>query len=561
MIAVSGIVLGPDGRARLHEHALRQRARPRSRVLHLRREDHPGDARPSAAPGRSRSGRAPDSSTRPSRCSGGPTAPRSRAAPSPAGRRWPDGPSGRLRPGSSAAARAARSRSRRPRRGRRFASPWGSRRRGSRPRTASPRGFCRPHRSRMRGRRRSWTRWCVGAVASLALVAGIAPEARPELRGARRARGGLRGAERARARVADAGAGLAGAAARRPLRGWAGERVGDVRVWPALDRRPCQLYLKEFTLRAVGTYMEVWVASGQDAVSRGLSSARRLPQRRPRAALRRAGQYLAQQFDGNIYPRMTQAFSEPRPRDGSRAQITARNGLPPDYYVGDGRRVVALVDNIRDESFFDVNIRVGVGGVFVPSLDEQVDRNVITIDGVDWLHRSGSESAARPGGGRPLPQPGGAPVPHRGDLRARVPAPPRVVPRRRRALVDQRGVVHVLEAVTGYVDNLKPITDVGFSGSIQCFLGNSIQQTSANPNPTPGGPENSLTRLGRQGRHRDRLRLRRRRDVHALPRRPARARVPVRGPSRPGQRARVRSQARRRRGRRRDGAVSATGRR
>ena len=34
------------------------------------------------------------------------------------------------------------------------------------------------------------------------------------------------------------------------------------------------------------------------------------------------------------------------------------------------------------------------------------------------------------------------------------------------------------------MDNLKPIIDVGFSGSIQCFLGNSIHQTSANPNPT-----------------------------------------------------------------------------
>ena len=64
--------------------------------------------------------------------------------------------------------------------------------------------------------------------------------------------------------------------------------------------------------------------------------------------------------------------------------------------------------------------------------------------------------------------------------------------------MDQRGVVHVLEAVTGYVDNLKPITDVGFSGSIQCFLGNSIHQTSANPNPTQAA-ENSLTLWGDKG--------------------------------------------------------------
>jgi hypothetical protein len=55
------------------------------------------------------------------------------------------------------------------------------------------------------------------------------------------------------------------------------------------------------------------------------------------------------------------------------------------------------------------------------------------------------------------------------------------------------------EQVTGYVDNRKPITDVGFSGSVQCFLGHSMRRTDANPNPTPGGPENSLTLWGDKG--------------------------------------------------------------
>ena len=56
----------------------------------------------------------------------------------------------------------------------------------------------------------------------------------------------------------------------------------------------------------------------------------------------------------------------PRPRDGLACDACRRApGSPPDYYAGDGRRVVALVDNIRDEGFFDVNVRVGVGGVFV----------------------------------------------------------------------------------------------------------------------------------------------------------------------------------------------------
>ena len=55
------------------------------------------------------------------------------------------------------------------------------------------------------------------------------------------------------------------------------------------------------------------------------------------------------------------------------------------------------------------------------------------------------------------------------------------------------------EQLTGYADDTKPITQVGFSSSIQDFYGNGTIQTSANPNPLPGGPENSLTIWGDKG--------------------------------------------------------------
>ena len=210
-------------------------------------------------------------------------------------------------------------------------------------------------------------------------------------------------------------------------------------------------------------------------------------------------QHLAQQFDTVIYPRESATFSAPTPRDGSRATLPAQAGLPADYYVGDGGRVIALVDNIRDEAFFDVNVRVGVGGVFVPLLDEQVDRNVITIDGVDWLHRTGATPPHNP-------------VP--GDLCRSRAARPYLIEatfaHEYQHLLESfqddnelswinEGLSMYSEQITGYVDNRKPITDVGFSGSVQCFLGYSVRQTGANPNPSAGGPENSLTRWGDKG--------------------------------------------------------------
>ena len=276
--------------------------------------------------------------------------------------------------------------------------------------------------------------------------------------------------------------------------------VGDQRLWPALDRRSNQLYQKHFTLRAVGTYIEVWVASGSDGVSTALEFPPGDCRNDDRVQVTDAqAQYLVQQFDTVIYPREATAFSAPTPRDGSRATLPARAGLPADYYAGDGNRVIALVDNIRDEGFFDVNVRVGVGGVFVPLLDEQVDRNVITIDAVDWLHRTG-------------PNPPHNPAP--GDLCRTRSARPFLIEATfaheyqhlLESFLDSdettwvnEGLSMYAEQLTGYVDNRKPITDVGFSGTVQCFLGFSSRQTGANPNPSAGGPENSLTRWGDKG--------------------------------------------------------------
>jgi hypothetical protein len=276
--------------------------------------------------------------------------------------------------------------------------------------------------------------------------------------------------------------------------------VGDRRLWPALDRANPALYMKYFTLRAVGSHIEVWVASDQDGVSKGLEFPAGDCRNDDRVQLTDAQvQLLVQAFDGSIYPKEAQAFSVPQPRDGSAAEIPRRMGLPADYYAGDGNRVVALVDNIRDPGFFDVNVRVGVAGVFIPSLDEQVDRNVITIDGVDWLHRTG-------------PNPPHDPVP--GDLcRSRAGHPfliEAIFAHEYQHLLESfqdsdevawvnEGLSMYAEAVTGYSELRRPITEVGYSSSVQCMLGYGVVQSNANPNPTPGGPENSLTLWGDRG--------------------------------------------------------------
>jgi hypothetical protein len=279
--------------------------------------------------------------------------------------------------------------------------------------------------------------------------------------------------------------------------------VGEERLWPALDRDREQAYLKQFTLRALGSYIEVWVASDQDAVSKDLEFPAGDCRNDDRVQLTDAqALYLADQFDRVMYPKESQTFSVPPSRGGTAARFSefpGASGLPADYWVGDGARVVALVDNIRDPTFYDVQVRVGVGGFFAPGINDIVDRNVITIDGVDWIHRTG-------------PTPPDNPV--LGDLcRSRSARPnfvESVFAHEYQHLLEHyvdpdeltwvnEGLSMFAESLTGYVDLTKPITSTRLSSTTQCFFGNIGTQTSANPNPLPGGPENSLTVWGDQG--------------------------------------------------------------
>ena len=181
--------------------------------------------------------------------------------------------------------------------------------------------------------------------------------------------------------------------------------------------------------------------------------------------------------------------------------------------------MVALVDNIRDENFADVEIRAGIAGFFSPAFNDDVDRNVITVDGIDWLHRTGARPPDNP---------------IQGDLCRSRSARPFFVEATfaheyqhlllryhdlREVSWINEGLSMYAEEITGYSDARKPVSDVGFSGSVQCFLGNTVECDACEPEPHRWWAGELPHALGRQGRQPDRLRLRRRRDVHALPRR------------------------------------------
>ena len=278
--------------------------------------------------------------------------------------------------------------------------------------------------------------------------------------------------------------------------------VGEERLWIAYDDVN-GLYVKEYTLRGIGEHIEVWVASDEDDISAGLDF--------PAGDCRNDGvrnvisdedvDYLIDQFDNVMYPAESETFSVPPTRDGSNAPLAEILGLPKNYYKGDGDRIVTLIDNVRDENFFDTNNENGftyTAGFYWNLFDDYTNRLMMTIDSFDWLHRTGDN-------------PPNEPVP--GDNCANANARPNLYEgvfahEYQHLLMNyvdfdevswvNEGISDWAQTLVGYVDGTLGTNTIGFDNHIQCFLGYYAYETPANPLPRPGGPEQSLTRWGDQ---------------------------------------------------------------
>jgi hypothetical protein len=168
--------------------------------------------------------------------------------------------------------------------------------------------------------------------------------------------------------------------------------VGTQRDYYVLDDYNGGYLLSTFTLRDVGSNIEVWV---QDDLNYPAGDCRNDGVRNVVTDAQVAA--LADQFDSNILPKESQAFSVAPDRDGSNAQVG-----DPGYYVGDGDKTVALISNVRDANFYAPTTPDGatyIGGFFSSTFNEAYDRNVMTIDSYDWLHRTGANPPNQTPGG------------------------------------------------------------------------------------------------------------------------------------------------------------------
>ncbi|MDQ2910576.1 MAG: immune inhibitor A [Actinomycetota bacterium] len=283
--------------------------------------------------------------------------------------------------------------------------------------------------------------------------------------------------------------------------------VGTTRTWLALDDS-AGFYRKQYTLRGVGSHSEVWVVTpvsrpfnGFDSIGTDFQAGDCRNGARTTVTDTQVN-YLIGQFDNNILPKESAEFSVAPDRDGTNQTVLPPlNGVPSDS-SGAGEKTVVLVDNVRDSNFRDLNNTQGdsyIAGFFSSGLNELFDRNVMTIDAFDWLHRTGANPPHEPVPGNNCTSAPSRPFLYEGVFAHEYQHLLEYYQDPEEVNWVNEGLSDFAIDVTGYDFATRPVSQIGFDSHLQCFMGNLVFQTDANPNPRGGGPENSLTLWGDQG--------------------------------------------------------------
>jgi hypothetical protein len=169
--------------------------------------------------------------------------------------------------------------------------------------------------------------------------------------------------------------------------------VGDIVVWPALNDVTNRIRLQPFKLMGDGTKIQIWVAvdgtTGAQALAFPAGDCRNTIGGGAAITVTQAQvDGFVSEFDNNMFPKESVAFSVAPDRDGTLRPLPDLLGTD-----GPGDKIVTLVDNVRDANYFTPTAPDGqtyIAGFFSSQFNDLADRNVMTIDSFDWLHRTGA---------------------------------------------------------------------------------------------------------------------------------------------------------------------------
>lgn len=136
---------------------------------------------------------------------------------------------------------------------------------------------------------------------------------------------------------------------------------------------------KTYTLRSIGKNVEIWVA---DDLS--------FEDDRPDPVITQEQvDRLRDEFDSVIYSTDTDFFGIPDSHTGVYSLLEAWGYVEEGYYTPeDGiERIIILVDNVRDESYYDQSYPFYITGFYSSAYEGYFDRNIISIDTNNWEER------------------------------------------------------------------------------------------------------------------------------------------------------------------------------
>lgn len=256
--------------------------------------------------------------------------------------------------------------------------------------------------------------------------------------------------------------------------------VGTVREWLALDDVEGSIYYKDYTLRGVGDHIEVWVANDiafPEGDCRGDDAT---------VVTDAQVDSLVHEFDTNMYPKESAAFSVAPERDGSNALIDGD-------FTGGGEKIVTLVDNVRDDNFYNFpDAPTYIAGFFWSIFNEYMDRNIMTIDAYDWEHRTGADPVDEATGDLCTSRPA-RPHLYEGTFAHEYQHLLQYYTDPNESIAVNEGLSDFAQTLVGYVDGTKTVYDKGGDSHLYCFQGFGTVQTEFNQNPRDcGGPEGSF---------------------------------------------------------------------
>lgn len=160
--------------------------------------------------------------------------------------------------------------------------------------------------------------------------------------------------------------------------------VGDSLMFLGLDNYAGSYYFKTFTLMGEGGHSELWLADDFQFEAGD--------PRNPVEITQAQIDYLLNEVDQNIYETVTSYFGTPDNHDGSYSLLEDWGYVPEGYYQGSDKLII-LVDNIRDDNFYDPTYPLFIAGFYSSTLEAYFDRNVITIDTWQWEERVGPDGS------------------------------------------------------------------------------------------------------------------------------------------------------------------------